>query len=155
DRPFVEYRAPRDLYTVSPADAPAPDAALRGRDPIDDLATWTSGAKTEELGVAVTSSLMASGKLAQATRWLGSLTSRDPSRSAPLLTRLSQATEEERRRTLLDDARRALIENRDGDARRMLDNLLRQWPRWAPAMIERGRVAMRSDSLVAARALLE
>ncbi len=155
DRPYVEYRAPRDLYTVLPSESPLAETALHGADPVKDLAAWTTGQPPLDLAIAVTSSLMAAGRLSQATRWLGALTSRDSLRAGPLFAALQQATEDYNRRAVLQQARQALAQNQDADARRVLDNLLRDRPRWAPALVERGRVSMRADSLAPARALLE
>jgi len=98
---------------------------------------------------------MATGRLGPATSWMSSLTSRDPQRAGPLFAALSKATAEYNRRKQLDQARQAFAGGQTDEARREIDALLRDNPRWAAAMVERARVSLRSDSLLAARSLLE
>jgi tetratricopeptide (TPR) repeat protein len=155
DRPYVEYRAPIDLYTVSPAELPVPETALRSADPVKDLAQWTRGTPPTDLAITVAASLMASGNLVPATYWISSLMSSDRARAVPLFAQLTQATADYNRRLELSQARDAFAAGRVDEARRRLEGVLRENPRWATAMIERARIALHADSLVAARALLE
>jgi len=155
DRPYVEYRAPIDLYTVSPAELPVPETSLRSADPVKDLATWTRGTPPTDLAIAVAASLMASSKLVPATYWISSLMAHDPERAVPLFAQLKQAATDYNRKLELSQAHDAIAAGRVDDARGALDGLLRENPRWATAMVERARVTLHADSLAAARAMLE
>lgn len=155
DRPYVEYRAPIDLYTVSPAELPVPENALRSADPVKDLAAWTRGTPPTDLAIDVAASLMASGKLVPATYWISSLTAHDPARAVPLFAQLKQATLDYNRNLQLTQAHEAIAAGRIDDARGALDGLLRENPKWATAMVERARVSLHEDSLATARAMLE
>ena len=155
DRPFVEYRAPVDLYTVKPADLPFSEQFMRETDPVADLSNWTRGMPPKELAMAVAASLMEHQSLAGANRWLEALVAIDPATAEPLFERLRETVKQSDREARINTARQALLVNDVDGARRVLDQLLVESPDWATALIERARVAMRGDSLVAARALIE
>ena len=155
DRPFVEYRAPVDLYSVLPSQLPFSEQSVRQTDPLADLATWTTGAPPFELAIAVTNSLMARGNLAGANRWLRGLVARNPSRAEPLFEALRAAARETDFKDRLVQARRAFEEGNLDASRRMVDELLRQDPKSAAALVVRGRIAMHADSLDAATRLFD
>ncbi len=155
DRPFVEYRAPIDFYSVLPSQLPFTEQSVRDVDPVDALGRWTTGAPPVELAMEVTNSLMAKGDLAGANRWLEALMSRDPARGGPLMTSLQASARQRDLDNRLMQARQALAGNDVDGARRMLDTILAEQPRSAPALIERARVSMRVDSTAAATAMLD
>lgn len=155
DRPFVEYRAPIDFYSVLPSELPFTEQSVRDVDPVDALSLWTTGAPPIELAMEVTNSLMAKGDLAGANRWLAALMARDPARGGPLMTALQASARKRDLDSRLMQARQALEGNDVDGARRILDAILAEQPRSAPALIERARVSMRVDSTAAAQAMLE
>jgi len=155
DQPFVEYRAPVDLYSVRPSEQPFTDQAMRTTDLVDDLGRWTTGTPPVELAITVTNSLMGRGNLAGANRWLEQLGARDPARAEPLYAALRASAHERDVQSQIASANQ-MFEAGDTDAaRRTLDQMLRAEPGSAAVLVQRGRVSMRSDSLVAARALFE
>ncbi len=153
DRPFVEYRAPIDLYSVLPSELPFSEQSVRDTDPVADLGHWTTGESPFDLAIAVTNSLMAGGNLAGANRWLRGLMAQNPTRAEPLFEALRASARESDFKNRLDHARQAYEAGDLDPARRQLDGLLKERPASAPALIARGRVAMRADSLAAAGAM--
>ncbi|MEP7027710.1 MAG: fused MFS/spermidine synthase [Candidatus Eisenbacteria bacterium] len=155
DRPFVEYRAPIDLYRVRPSESPFPEQAMRDSNPVAELGQWTVGVPPLDLAMGVAHSWLEHRNLAAASRWIDALIALDPSRAGPLfesLRAIGRQTELESRIVL---ARQALQVNDVDRARRILDQLLKQEPGWATALIERARVSMRADSVAVARTLLQ
>ena len=153
DRPFVEYRAPVDLYSVLPSESPFSEQSVRDNDPLADLPAWTTGQPPFDVAIAVTNSLMSRGNLAGANRWLRGLMARDPSRAEPLFESLRTAARETDFRERLEQARRSFESGDMESARRLADGLLKQDPTSAATMIVRGRIAMHADSLDAAGSL--
>jgi spermidine synthase len=155
DRPFVEYRAPIDLYAVRPADNPFADPLMRDTNPLADLSTWTTGATPRELGIAVTLSLMEHQSIASANRWLEALAALDSAGVAPVYAQMRALARRSDIKTKVDAARTALASGDLLTARHVLDQVLAESPDEARALVERGRVAMRDDSVAVARRLLE
>ncbi len=154
DRPFVEYRAPIDFYSVLPSQMPFSDQSLQGRDPVGDLSTWTTGTPPVELASDVTHALMAQGDLARASLWLDALLAHDPARASELAGALEESARRRDREIQIGQARQALQVDDRLTAQRLLDGLLRQRPDDATALVERARLYMREDSLADARRLL-
>jgi len=154
DRPFVEYRAPIDLYAVRPSDAPFADRALHSAD-LQDLESWTTGMPPIELAIAVANALMVRGDLAGANRWLDQLGVRDPARAEPLYAALRAAAHERDVQTRLASVQQLFDAGDTDGARRVLEPMLRGEPRSAVLLVQRGRISMRVDSLAAARSLFE
>jgi spermidine synthase len=155
DRPFVEYRAPVDFYTVRPSEMPFSEQAVRSTDPVAELARWTSGGGQVDLAVEVTHALMSSGNLARANVWLAALLAKDPNRAGPLTVALAEAARRRDRDLQVTQARQAIEADDRITARRLLDAILREHPEDGTALVERARVSMREESLAAARRLLE
>jgi spermidine synthase len=154
DRPFVEYRAPIDFYSVLPSQAPFSDQALQGSDPVGDLSLWTKGVPPVELAGDVTHALVAQGDLSRASLWLDALLTRDPTRAGELVRMLEESARRRDREMQLAQIRQAIeVDNRQA-ARQMLDAMLRANPDDGTALVERARVSMREDSLEGARRLL-
>jgi spermidine synthase len=155
DRPYVEYRAPIDFYAVRPSQLPFTEQRVRDRDPLGDLARWTTGAPVIELASEVTHALMTRGDLARANLWLQAVLASDPGRAAGLEQAVRDAARRRDRELQLRQARQALEADDRVTARRLLDSLLRNDPDDAAALIERARVLMREDSTALARRQLE
>ena len=154
DRPFVEYRAPIDLYVVEPALSPFSEQLLRDDDPITDLARWTTGMPPRDLAVGVASSLLQSQNLVRANRWIEALRAQDSTGTRELDAQLRASIEKADRDEQIASARQALSTNDLVQSRRILEQVLARDPGNPTALIQRARVSMRGDSLVAARALL-
>ena len=155
DHPFVEYRAPIDLYSVRPSEQPFTEQAMRGTDLVDDLGRWTTGTPPVDLAIGVTNALMARGNLAGANRWLEQLGARDPARAEPLYAALRASAHERDVATQISQVRQMFDTGDIDNARRVVDQMLRNEPGLAPALIQRGRISMHRDSLAAARTLFE
>jgi spermidine synthase len=155
DRPFVEYRAPIDFYSVRPSEMPFSEDMVRGADPLADLATWTAGTEPIDLAMEVTHALMRRGNLGGANVWLRALLARDPDRAGPLTAALAEVARNRDRELQITQARQALEADDRMTARRLLDAILREQPDDGKALVERARVSMREDSTAAARQLLE
>jgi Tfp pilus assembly protein PilF len=155
DRPFVEYRAPIDFYSILPSELPFSEHSAGAGDPVAGLETWTTGTPSFDLALDVTSALMERGSLAGANTWLQGLIARDPSRAEPLLAELRAAARRRDRDAQLVQARQALAADDRLATRRLLAALLRDDPNDAAALIEGARVLMREDSTAAARRMLE
>jgi spermidine synthase len=153
DRPFVEYRAPVDLYSVPPSELPFSEQSVRDSDPLADLGQWTTGESPFDLAIAVTNSLMARGNLSGANRWLKGLMAHNPSRAEPLLEALRTAARESDFTARLVQARQAFEAGNIEASRRLAEGLLRENPESSAALIVRGRVSMHADSLDAAGAM--
>jgi spermidine synthase len=154
DRPFVEYRAPIDLYAVRPSEAPFADRTMHSAD-LQDLESWTTGMSPIELAIAVANALMVRGDLAGANRWLDQLGARDPARAEPLYAALRAAAHERDVQTRLANVHQLFDAGDTDGARRVLEPMLRSDPRSAALLVQRGRISMRVDSLAAARSLFE
>jgi spermidine synthase len=155
DRPFVEYRAPIDFYTVSPMTLPFSEQAIRAVDPVADLSHWTTTDDPVGLAIEVARGLMGRADLVGASRWLDALVARDPSRAQELADALRESARRHDFDLRVEEARRALTANDVATARRLLDRLRTEDPGSATVMVERARIYMRTDSLAAARDLLE
>lgn len=155
DRPFVEYRAPIDFYSVLPSERPLSELSVSVQDPVAELASWTTGTPPLDLAIEVTTVLMERGNLAGANSWLQGLIARNPARGEPLLADLRAAARRRDRDAQLVQARQALAADDRVATRRLLAALLRDDPNDAAALIEGARVLMREDSTAAARRVLE
>jgi spermidine synthase len=155
DRPYVEYRAPMDLYAMRPSDQPFSEQYVRDTDPLVDLASWTTGRPPADLAIDVTNSLMMGGNFPGASRWLRGLMARDSTRAGPLLTSLQDAVRRRDFQNRLGQGRQAFEAGDVDGARRVFDQLLKESPRSPAALVARGRVALHADSLEAARGLFE
>jgi len=155
DRPFVEYRAPVDLYSVQASDLPFSEQTMSDTNPIADLESWTVGVPSLDLAIAVAHSLLEHRNLDVASRWISKLIALDPSRAGPLFDMLRASGRQIELESRISLARQALLANDSAKARRILDQVLQQNPESATALIERARVSMREDSVVVARALIQ
>jgi spermidine synthase len=155
DRPFVEYRAPIDLYSVSPSELPFSEQSVRDTDPLADLGTWTTGQDPYELAIGATNSLMRSGNLPGANRWLKGLMARDPSRAEPLFAALQATAKQRDFDSRIVEGRRAFEAGDFEGSRRVFEQLLKENPGSSPALVGRGRLALHADSLDAAHQLFD
>jgi Tfp pilus assembly protein PilF len=154
DRPFVEYRAPKDFYTVLPSELPFSERTMWDQDPLSQLGSWVTGIAPEALALEIGRSLLARSNLSAANRWIGALVAKDPEQSAALLAEIEKAAKDRDLGLRIAQVRELLTKNDLLGAQTMLDQLLSERPGYAPALIERARVYMRMDSLSAARTLL-
>ncbi len=154
DRPFVEYRAPRDFYTVMPSELPFSERTMWDRDPLRELARWVTGIPADELGLEIGRSHLGRGNLAAANRWIGALVAKDPEGTRALLQEIESTAKERDLGLRIAQAREMLNQNDVVGAQGLLDALLAERPGYPTAMIERARVYMRQDSLAEARTLL-
>ncbi len=154
DRPFVEYRAPIDLYQVSPNQLPIDEGSLLPADVVEDLSRWTTGADPVELASQVASGLMMQGQLAKGSVWIAALSKASPERGKELEASAQTVIRARDQQARLLQARQMLDANDLNGARQMLDGMLAELPGLRPALIDRGRLAMREDSLDRAKSLL-
>lgn len=155
DRPIVEYRAPKDFYTVLPSVLPFSEQTMWDQDPLRDVSTWVTGIPTDEVALEIGRSLLARGNLSAASRWFDGLVARDPNQGGKLLAEVEEAAKKRDIDQKLAQVGRILEQNGDLTvAQGLVQQVLSSRPAYPKALIERGRIAMRQDSLANARTYL-
>ena len=147
DRPYVEYRAPRDFYEVRPGEPPVDADQLMPDDLVADLPTWLATPDPHGAALSLAEMSLAEGSLSRVSRWRTELAARDPEAARTLALLLEAARGKAQVAEVVRGARAALEANAPDEARRLLDRALASSPDEPSLLIERARVSMRVDSL--------
>jgi len=156
DRPFVEYRAPFDLYRIAPDETLDVATGLAEPDPLEGLARWVEEADLTRVATAAGIELARIGRESRAEALAVGLARRGAVDAANAVTDAAQRGAAARRVETTCEAAGVALESGDLDhAELLLAGVFEVDPNNVAAHLLAGRAAMRRENLEQARGHLE